>query len=74
MGVTREADGADMRELLDGSPEQGREVARALFGEERLRVYPDAEREFRIEGSAAWALPHAVTVWCPGLDSNQHPQ
>ncbi len=73
-GLAEEIEGrvSDMRGLLDGSPEQGREVARTLFAEERLRVYADDERGFRIEGSAAWALPSAVTVWCPGLESNQH--
>lgn len=34
----------------------GRRVLKRLLADRRLRVVPDAERGFRIEGSASWLL------------------
>ena len=40
----------DLRELLAGAPEDGRRALAQLFGERRLRVRPDPERGFALEG------------------------
>ena len=41
----------DLRAGLGGSPERGRGILRALLGGERIRVAPDSERDFRLEGT-----------------------
>ena len=40
----------DLGAWLTGTPEQGRAALAALLGDRRLRVGPDAERGFRVEG------------------------
>ena len=46
----------ELRTWLADSPEQGRRALSALLAGERLRVYPDAERRFRVEGSIRLGL------------------
>jgi len=46
----------DLSGLLAGAPEEGREALALLLGEDRLRVYPDEAREFRVEGNLTWPL------------------
>ncbi len=43
---------ADLRGGLSASPEGARRVLYALLGEGKLRVSPDAERGYRVEGTA----------------------
>jgi len=46
----------EMREAFEGSPEKRRDAFRALLGDRRMRVYPDPDRCFRIEGLFELAL------------------
>ncbi len=46
----------DLGAWLTGTPEQGRAPLEALLGDRRLRVGPDAERGFRIDGELELAL------------------
>jgi hypothetical protein len=46
----------DLGAWLTGTPAQGRAALEALLGERRLRVGPDAERGFRIDGELELAL------------------
>jgi hypothetical protein len=46
----------DLGAWLTGTPEQGRAALVALLGDRRLRVGPDAERGFRIDGELELAL------------------
>lgn len=41
---------AEMREAFAGAPDSRRDAFRALLGDRRMRVLPDAEHRFRIEG------------------------
>ena len=56
----------DLRALLDGG--EGRTVLQRLLGDERLRVRPDGERGFALEGEFSWlvgagaAHPEACSV------------
>jgi hypothetical protein len=40
----------DLRTTLDSEPEAARRAMRRLLGGERLRVYSDPDRGFRVEG------------------------
>ena len=40
----------EMREAFAGAPEERRRAFRALLGDRRMRVLPDDERRFRVEG------------------------
>jgi hypothetical protein len=46
----------DLGAWLTGTPKQGRAALAALLGDRRLRVGPDAERGFRIDGELELAL------------------
>lgn len=46
----------EMREALAGAPSEMRDALRALLRDRRIRVYPDAEKRFRIEGILELAL------------------
>lgn len=48
----------DYRGLLESSPEDGRRALRALLAGERMRVYSDTERGFRVEGLFRVPLTH----------------
>ena len=40
----------EMRAALEGAPDERRAALKAFLGGDRLRVLPDAERGFRVEG------------------------
>jgi len=44
----------ELRQLLDSG--EGRRVLKRLLGDKRLRVLPDAERGFRVEGELGWLI------------------
>jgi hypothetical protein len=44
----------DLRSLIEGG--DGRAVLKRLLGNERLRVRPDAERGFAVEGEVSWLI------------------
>jgi hypothetical protein len=46
----------EMRSAFLGSPERARSAFRALLGDRRMRVGPDPERRFRVEGIFELAL------------------
>ena len=52
----------DLGAWLTGTPEQGRAALRALLGDRRLRVGPDTERGFRIDGELEVTL-ELRTAW-----------
>ena len=62
----------DLRGLLAGNPEEARQALSSLFDGQRLRVSPDPERGFRVEGVAVLTLDGAEHRWCPEQDSNLH--
>ena len=45
---------ADLRVAPSGAPENARRAFAALLGDRRMRVGPDAERGFRVEGLFEW--------------------
>jgi hypothetical protein len=45
-----------MRSAFEGEPEERRAAFRALLDDRKLRVLPDAERRFRVEGLFERAL------------------
>lgn len=45
-----------LRQLLEGSPDETRAVLRLLLGDDRLRVRPDPDRGFAVEGLARLTL------------------
>ena len=47
---------ADLRAALSGAPEDARRVFAALLGDRHMRVAPDPERGFRVEGLFEWSL------------------
>jgi len=47
-----ETEARNVRDLLLSDPDKGREALRLLFGEERLRLVPDAKRGYAILGNA----------------------
>jgi hypothetical protein len=49
---------ADLGAVLEASPEAGRRSLQALFRDERLRVGPDPDRSFRVEGTGA-----SASIW-----------
>jgi hypothetical protein len=52
----------DLRGALAGDADARREALRALLGAERLRVYPDAEKGFRLEGAVRLRLEAPAPV------------
>ncbi len=46
----------DLRSAFDGEPEGVRSALRALLGDTRMRVGPDPERDFRVEGVFHWSF------------------
>ncbi len=46
----------DLRSAFDGEPEGVRAALRALLGDTRMRVGPDPERDFRVEGVFHWSF------------------
>ncbi len=53
---------ARLREMcaaFEGSPDDRRAAFRALLGSRKMRVFPDAERRFRVEGMLELALDTA---------------
>jgi hypothetical protein len=59
---TIEAAIRDLRGALAGDTEARRDALRALLGAERLRVYPDAEKGFRLEGAVRLRLEAPAPV------------
>ena len=50
----------DVKGLLLGAPDEGRQALRMLLDGERLRVYPDEARRFRVEGTMTWPVDEAA--------------
>lgn len=44
----------EMRAAFEGSPDDCRATFRALLGDRKMRVFPDEERRFRVEGCWRW--------------------
>jgi len=55
----------NLRSLLGATPEEGRMALGALFGQEKLRIRPDPERGFAIQGVATLDLN---SLPAPGRD------
>ena len=49
----------EMRAAFEGSPDDCRAAFRVLLGDRKMRVFPDAERRFRVEGMLELALETA---------------
>jgi hypothetical protein len=49
----------EMRAAFERAPEERRDAFRALLGNRKMRVFPDAERRFRVEGLFELSLESA---------------
>jgi hypothetical protein len=45
-----------MRSAFEGAPEERRAAFRTLLGDRKMKVFPDPERRFRVEGLFELAL------------------
>jgi hypothetical protein len=62
----------EMRAAFEGSPDDCRAAFRALLGGRRMRVFPDQEHRFRVEGMLELALETTVARADQGDSGRRH--